>query len=142
MPVSEHESALGAERQRLEAECNEQAADFSTELEDIASLLASGGPRPDYDALGDALNRIACELAALQPTKLGAALAKARKEGREALERELSHGGIGDEIAQVSTVLGTGHGDHTQLAKRLDKARADFRARLEAALDSLTKEGS
>lgn len=53
---------------------------------------------------------------------------------REALRVELTHGGIADEVAQVATILGTGHGDPREMGKRLDDARVAFRERAESAL--------
>lgn len=58
----------------------------------------------------------------------------------EAIIAELTHGGVNDEIAQVATVLGAlapigvTEKDARRLGRRLDKARDDCRARLEAAI--------
>lgn len=64
------QAALPAAKAAWEAEHNEEAADFSTELEDLASSVMPGGPQPDYQAISESLSRIACELAALSPTQL------------------------------------------------------------------------
>lgn len=61
----------------------------------------------------------------------------------EALRTELTHGGMNDEIAQVTTCLGTltrnlseyDQGPAIELLKRLEKAREDSRDRLEAVLE-------
>lgn len=57
----------------------------------------------------------------------------------EALRTELTHGGVNDEIAQVSTSLGaiaSVYKDNTleALGQKLDEAREDSRDRLETAL--------
>lgn len=58
----------------------------------------------------------------------------------EALRTELTHGGVNDEIAQASMTLGAlarvthDEEDLQKIGQRLDKARDESRARLEAAL--------
>ncbi len=44
-----------------------EATDFDAQLEDLASLIRPGGPRPDFDAVADGLERIATRLKQLTP---------------------------------------------------------------------------
>ena len=53
---------------------------------------------------------------------------------REALEAELTHGGVCDQIAQIASIVGTRHFDHRDVGKRLDALRDVTDDRLRAAL--------
>lgn len=96
-------AAAPAMRAAWEAEINEEAADFDAELEDLAALVRPGGPQPDYDAIADDLNRIACELAALQPTKRPAIEARALERFIEGL---LGEGAVEAAKAQLTLPIG------------------------------------
>lgn len=55
---------------------------------------------------------------------------------REAVQVELTHGGVADEMAQVATTLGGRPNDLSLLGRRLDTARDAFRERMEEVLNA------
>jgi hypothetical protein len=52
----------------------------------------------------------------------------------EALQVERTHGGVYDELAQVAAIVGSGHFDHREVGRRLDRMREEFYGRTTAAL--------
>jgi predicted RNase H-like nuclease (RuvC/YqgF family) len=54
---------------------------------------------------------------------------------REALNAELTHGGIADRTAQVAAILGCGDEHEKAMGARLDADRNAFRDRIQTALD-------
>lgn len=119
-----------AERDEARAAGRSCADELLTALEDAAKVSS------DRDQAQRARDQIRGMLGDRQ-RELDKALARANRY-REALEREMTHGGIYDLMAQIATTVGAiaraeRDPQLADVGSRLDREREHFRARVEAA---------